>query len=533
MRRVVIKEEYCALLDGDPIAAAILWLLESQMVDGSVRVSVAQLQEDLLGLCTDRHIRGRLALLEARGFLSGSKGYKVGKLYQVNSTAIETAVAQVVGPSFRSKGRISAESFGQRDEYNRKVIRSKGRISGAIIFGQRDEYKSPAKIASQTDGAELYSVKGTNMDSADIRSKGRISSRAVVIPTTILDATTTFPDPSCINNYSRVPGDVPPSPPTAPTPIVHVSPGNTATRAEPSASTHTPCSVLQDVVPSTTNTPTAVPIAEIPRTIPIPIQPADPAHDSSTLSSRATPKPVSTSSATMLTDRATASHPAQPSQPEIASQIAQETLSWPTPSQPPKNPLPAQLELNQALPQAIPAGPAIPVMQQLAIIHEASGGLLAVNGRKRYPPIRTLDIEPDPRTMSKVAMCMMESGLCDEELRELGHMIKAKSKFPFKGRTEDTYPLTLLIRDTIWGPLVQEVRATVKKRQVAAQPKVQIVRGVARPLPEGRAPYGDAEIYWMFSMGKLSRAEWPELSAQVPEGKKVYNPMNEGLEDDE
>lgn len=235
----------------------------------------------------------------------------------------------------------------------------------------------------------------------------------------------------------------------------------------------------------------------------------------------------------MPADRATASRAAQPIQPEIASQIAPGPLSQPTPSQPPKPPLSAQLELNQAHPQAIPAGPAIPVMQQLAIIHEASGGLLAVNGRKRYPAIRTLDIEPDPRTMSKVAMCMMDAGLCEEELRELGCMIKAKSKFPFKGRTEDTYPLILLIRDSIWGPLVQEVRATVKKRQVAAQPKVQIVRGVARPLPEGRAPYGDAEIYGLFAMGKLSRAEWPELSAQVPEGNKVYNPMNEILEDDE
>lgn len=539
MRRVVIKEEYCALLDGDPIAAAILWLLESQIIDSSVRVSVAQLQEDLLGLCTDRHIRGRLAMLEARGFLSGSKGYKVGKLYQVNSTAIETAVAQVVGPSFRSKGRISAKSFGQRDEYNRKVIRSKGRISGAVIFGQRDEYNSRAKSASPTECAELYSVKGTNMDSDYIRSKGRISSRAVVIPTTILDATTTFPDPSCITNSPRDPGDVLPSPPTSPTPTVHVSPGNTATRAEHGASTPTPCSVLQDVVQhgpqpvGSTTTPTPSPIAEIQRTIPLPIQPEDPAHDPAAYSRRAESQPTSPSAATMPADRAIASRAPQPIQPEIASQIAPGPLSRPTPSQSQRNPLPAQLELNQAYPQAIPAGPAIPVMQQLAIIHEASGGLLAVNGRKRYPPIRTLDIEPDPRTMSKVAMCMMDAGLCEEELRELGCMIKAKSKFPFKGRTEDTYPLTLLIRDTIWGPLVQEVRAVVKKRQVAAQPKVQIVRGVARPLPEGRAPYGDAEIYWMFSMGKLSRAEWPELSAQVPEGKKVYNPMNEGLEDDE
>ena len=105
MRRVVIKEEYCALLDGDPIAAAILSLLESKMADSSVRVSVPQLQEDLLGLCSDRHIRGRLAALEARGFIASTKGWKVGTLYRIDAAAIETALSQVVGPYARSKGR--------------------------------------------------------------------------------------------------------------------------------------------------------------------------------------------------------------------------------------------------------------------------------------------------------------------------------------------------------------------------------------------------------------------------------------------
>lgn len=91
-------------------------------------------------------------------------------------------------------------------------------------------------------------------------------------------------------------------------------------------------------------------------------------------------------------------------------------------------------------------------------------------------------------------------------------MIIAKSKFPFKGRSEHTYPLKLLVGDKIWGPLMLEVRGALK---VKAPPSEKSA-GPARPMHDGKYPYSDAEIRGAFMMGTLSREEWPELSLAFP-----------------
>ena len=178
---------------------------------------------------------------------------------------------------------------------------------------------------------------------------------------------------------------------------------------------------------------------------------------------------------------------------------------------PPPTPI-ASPERNGARSEPSLQPGASPILRQIALIHEASKGLLAVHGKKRYPPILMLECEPDEKTILSAAMRMKETSPSDDELREIGRMIVAKSKFPFKGRSEQTYPLKLLVGDRIWGPLMLEVRGSLR----AKAPSSEKPAGPARPLHDGKYPYSDAEIRGAFMMGTLSREEWPDLSKAFP-----------------
>jgi hypothetical protein len=116
----IVKEDYCLLMDNDAVAAAILGLFE-YWADGEISLnpslaesntipvgkkSIAEFQESLLGLSTDKQIRTRLKKLEALGFIQAEGGQRGGaaQSYVFNVARVQAALdfgglqAQVSAP---------------------------------------------------------------------------------------------------------------------------------------------------------------------------------------------------------------------------------------------------------------------------------------------------------------------------------------------------------------------------------------------------------------------------------------------------
>jgi hypothetical protein len=104
----IVKEDYCLLMDKDAVAAAILGLFE-HWADGEISLnpslaesnaipvgkkSIAEFQESLIGLSTDKQIRTRLKTLEALGFIQVEGGHRCGaaQSYVFNIARVQAAL---------------------------------------------------------------------------------------------------------------------------------------------------------------------------------------------------------------------------------------------------------------------------------------------------------------------------------------------------------------------------------------------------------------------------------------------------------
>jgi hypothetical protein len=122
-KKVVIYEEYCRILDGDPLSAALLWILESRSVDGSVSMSIRDIERDMLGLCSDKHIRRRIRDLELRGFIGRTLGPAAAATrYEFHPDIIAAALDDKVGSSGEVSGQKTAQRVRSKDRTENRGV---------------------------------------------------------------------------------------------------------------------------------------------------------------------------------------------------------------------------------------------------------------------------------------------------------------------------------------------------------------------------------------------------------------------------